>query len=152
MIPLIVLISVFIVVFFAIKIFTGKYQLSLSGRVAMSVTLVFTAVAHFAYTEGMAMMLPEFIPYKKLLVYITGIIELAAAIGLLLPKYKKRTATLLILFFIMILPANIYAAMHEVNYQTGNFDGEGTDYLWLRIPIQIFYIFWTWYFGIRKQQ
>lgn len=152
MIPLIVLITVFIVSIFAIKIFTGKYKLSLSGRIAMSVMLVFTAIAHFAYTEGMAMMLPEFIPYKNFVVYFTGIVELAAAIGLLLPKYKKLTAWLLIIFFVLILPANIYAAMHQVNYQTGNYDGKGLDYLWLRIPVQIFYIVWTWFFAIRKQK
>lgn len=152
MIPLIVLITVFIVSLFAIKIFTGKYKLSLSGRIAMSVMLVFTAIAHFAYTEGMAMMLPEFIPYKNLVVYFTGIVELAAAIGLLLPKYKKLTAWLLIIFFVLILPANIYAAMHQVNYQTGSYDGKGLDYLWLRIPVQIFYIVWTWFFAIRKQK
>ncbi len=152
MIPLIVLITVFIVSLFAIKIFTGKYKLSLSGRIAMSVMLVFTAIAHFAYTEGMAMMLPEFIPYKNFIVYFTGIVELAAAIGLLLPKYKKLTARLLIIFFVLILPANIYAAMHQVNYQTGSYDGKGLDYLWLRIPVQIFYILWTWFFAIRKQK
>ena len=125
MIPLIVLITVFIVSLFAIKIFTGKYKLSLSGRIAMSVMLVFTAIAHFAYTEGMAMMLPEFIPYKNFIVYFTGIVELAAAIGLLLPKYKKLTARLLIIFFVLILPANMYATMHQVNYQTGSYDGKG---------------------------
>lgn len=152
MIPFIVLVTVFIVSVFAIKIFTGKYKLSLSGRIAMSVILVFTAIEHFAYTEGMAMMLPEFIPYKNFIVYFTGIVELAAAIGLLLPKYKKLTARLLIIFFVLILPANIYAAMHQVNYQTGSYDGKGLDYLWLRIPVQIFYIVWTWFFAIRKQK
>ena len=152
MIPLIVLITVFIVSLFAIKIFTGKYKLSLSGRIAMSVMLVFTAIAHFAYTEGMAMMLPEFIPYKNFIVYFTGIVELAAAIGLLLPKYKKLTARLLIIFFVLILPANMYATMHQVNYQTGSYDGKGLNYLWLRIPVQIFYILWTWFFAIRKQK
>ena len=43
-----------------------------SGRIAMSAMLAFTAVAHFVFTKGMTMMLPDFIPYKIETVYLTG--------------------------------------------------------------------------------
>src|SRR5690554_1311864 len=142
--PLIVLLSVFAISLLATKIVQGNYKLALSGRIAMSVMLVFTALAHFVFTKGMAMMLPDFVPYKTATVYLTGIIEIIAAIGLFIPKFRVITAWLLIAFFILILPANIYAAIKNIDYQKGTFDGAGLTYLWFRIPLQILFIFWTY--------
>jgi len=142
--PLIVLLSVFAISLLATKIVQGNYKLALSGRIAMSVMLVFTALAHFVFTKGMAMMLPDFVPYKTATVYLTGIIEIIAAIGLFIPKFRVITAWLLIAFFILILPANIYAAIKNIDYQKGTFDGSGLAYLWFRIPLQILFIGWTY--------
>src|SRR5690348_8129513 len=74
--PLIVLLSVFAVSLLTTKIVRGNFELALSGRIAMSAMLAFTAIGHFAFTKGMAMMLPDFIPFKSETVYLTGIIEI----------------------------------------------------------------------------
>jgi uncharacterized membrane protein len=140
----ITLVGTFLVSLIVLRIKYKQYKFALSGRIAMSAMLVLTAVGHFLFTRGMAMMLPDFIPYRIELVYLTGFIELAAAIGLLLPKYSKTTAWLLIIFFIVLLPANIYAAIHHVNLQTAAFDGSGPEYLWFRIPLQLFFITWVY--------
>jgi uncharacterized membrane protein len=147
--PLIVLLSVFAVSLAVNKIFRDNYEFALSGKIAISAMLVFTAVAHFAFTKGMAMMFPDFIPYKTEAVYLTGIIEIAAAIGLLVPNFKVVTAWLLIAFFMLILPANIYAAIKHIDYQKGTFDGNGLTYLWFRIPLQILFIVWTYLSAIK---
>ncbi len=142
--PLIVLLSVFAISLLSTKIFRGNYEFALSGRIAMSAMLVFTAVGHFVFTKGMTMMLPQFIPYKTEAVYLTGVIEIVAAIGLLIPNFNGLVAWLLIVFFILILPANIYAAIKNVDYQKGTFDGSGLTYLWFRIPLQVVFIVWTY--------
>ena len=147
--PLIVLISVFAISLITIKLTRGNFEFALSGRIAMSVMLVFTAIAHFAFTKGMSMMLPDFIPYKTEVVYLTGIIEIAAAIGLFIPNFRIVTAWLLIAFFILILPANIYSAIRHIDYQKGTFDGNGLTYLWFRIPLQILFIVWTYLSAIK---
>ena len=147
--PLFILIGTFVISVFAIKYFTKEFDYSLAGRIAMSVMLLFTAVGHFAFTEGMAMMMPDFIPFKKELVYLTGIVEIGAAIGLVFFRFHRITAWLLILFFLLILPANINAALKNIDYQTGNKTGPGESYLWFRIPLQVFFIAWTYFFGIR---
>ncbi|WP_268849366.1 DoxX family protein [Flavobacterium aestivum] len=142
--PLIILLSVFAISLLVTKIFLDNYEFALSGRIAMSVMLVFTAIAHFAFTKGMTMMIPDFIPYKTETVYLTGIIEIAAAIGLFISSFRVITAWLLIVFFILLLPANIYAAIKHIDYQKGTFNGNGLAYLWFRIPLQILFIFWTY--------
>jgi len=147
--PLIVLFLAFVFSLFITKAFSGSYDFSLSGRIAMSVMLLFTAFAHFVFSKGMAMMLPDFISCKTATVFLTGIIEIAAAIGLFIPSFRLITAWLLIAFFILILPANIYAALKHVDYQKATFDGSGLAYLWFRIPLQIHFIVWTYLAAIK---
>lgn len=142
--PLIILLSVFTVALGLTKLFRGNFKIAFSGRIAMSVMLLFTAAGHFMFTTGMAMMLPPFIPYAREVVYLTGVFEGLAAIALLVPKFRTVAAWLLIIFFILVLPANIYAAVHRIDYQTGTFDGNGLKYLWFRIPLQIFFIVWVY--------
>lgn len=96
----------------------------------------------------MEMMLPDFIPGKTFVIYATGIIELAAAVGLLIPGLQIVTGWLLIIFFIFILPANIYAAIKRVDFQKSNYYGNGLNYLWFRIPLQLFFVAWTYFFSI----
>ena len=151
MAPLIVLISVFFITLLVTRRSRGGYKFAFSGRVAMVVMLLFTSIGHFAFTKGMSMMLPQFIPYKTAVVYLTGFIEIAAAIGLLIRRLRVITGWLLIAFFIFILPANILAALHNVDYQAGTFQGPGSTYLWFRIPIQIFFIVWTYLSAIKWQ-
>lgn len=146
MAPLIVLLTVFIITLILFRFTAKKNDLFSAGRIAMSAMLVFTAIGHFVYTEGMAMMLPDFIPYAKEMIYFTGGLEIAAAAGLLIPRLQRVTAWLLIIFFIQILPANIYAAIHQVDYQQGTLEGAGPEYLWFRVPLQLFFILWVYFF------
>lgn len=147
--PLIVLLSVFAISLLVTKIFHGNFEFALSARIAMAAMLLFTAMGHFAFTKGMTMMLPDFIPYKTETVYLTGIIEIIAAIGLFIPKVRVLTGWLLIVFFILILPANIYASINKIDYQEGTFNGNGLVYLWFRIPLQILFIVWVYLSAIR---
>lgn len=147
--PLIVLLIVFAISVFAIKFGGHKYNLPLSARIAMCAMLLFTAIGHFAFTKGMSMMIPGFIPFKTELVYLTGLLEIILGIGLLFPSTRTYSAWILIIFLILILPANIKAAIEHINIQKGTFDGPGLNYLWFRIPLQIFLIIWTYLSSIK---
>ena len=146
--PLIVLILGFLVCLVALKLCTGFWIYSFSGNVAMSFMLIFTAIGHFIYTNGMQMMFPEGFPLKIFLVYLTGIVEIAAAIGLIIPNTQLLTSYWLIAFFILVLPVNIQAAIKRVDYQKGIYKGPGKSYLWFRIPLQVFFIAWVYYCNI----
>lgn len=147
--PLFVLLSVFIIGLGVFKIRNRKIDWQLAGRVAMSAMLIFTSFAHFIFTEGMTAMIPDVFSYKKQIVYLTGVLEMLFAFGILIPKVRKIMGWALIAFFIAVLPANIKASMENINYQTGEFDGNGIQYLWFRIPLQIFFIIWVFYTSIK---
>lgn len=146
----IVLLAAFAASLLIIKAVTRKWNFPLSGRIAMCAMLFFTALGHVMFPKGMAMMIPPFIPFRLELVYFTGLLEVAGGIGLLLPKFRRISAILLITFFVLITPANIYAAMHHIDLQKASCDGNGPAYLWFRLPLQLFFIAWVWYFGLRK--
>jgi uncharacterized membrane protein len=147
--PLLVLLSVFLLSNFVIKLITHHYDLLLSARISMCIMLCFTAIAHFVFTKGMIMMIPPIVPFKTEFVYVTGLAEIVLGIGLLMPNFQVYSAWALIVFFIFLLPANIYAAVNHIDYQKGTFNGNGISYLWFRVPLQILFIFWVYLSAIK---
>ena len=147
--PLYVLLGAFLISLLVTRLFAKTFDYPFSGRIAMAVMLVFTAIGHFVFTKGITMMLPDFIPFKTEVIYLTGIIEIIAAVGLLIPSLRVWTGWALILFFILLLPGNIKAAVDHIDYQKATFDGNGPAYLWFRIPLQILFIVWTYLSAIR---
>ncbi len=131
------------------RIFQGEWNVLFSGNFGMAVFLFFTGAAHFRYQKGIAMMIPDFIPAKIFLVYITGLIEIAAGIGLLIPSVRELTAILLIVFFVLVFIANINSSGKRVNLFKADYTGPGMNYLYReRLPMQLILVAWTWYFRI----
>lgn len=148
--PLLVLVITFAVSLCVTKVVRGDQDAKLSGRVALSMMLLFTAAGHFVFTQGMAMMLPPVVPAKTAVVYWTGAIEIMPAVGLHIPATRRMTGLWLILFFILVLPANVYAAMQQVDYQKGTYEGNGPPYLWFRVPLQVFFIGLTYWSAVKR--
>lgn len=113
------------------------------GRLALAVLFCFTGAAHFFLVEEMAAMIPPFFPAPVFLVYLTGVLEIAGAVGLLLDGFYRWAGYALILFLLAVLPANVYAALNHTGLG-GHV--EGPSYLWLRVPLQFLLIGWAWYF------
>lgn len=148
--PLIVLVSVFALSMLFSYAFHQREDLYFSGRLALCVMLLFTSIAHFVFIKGMILMVPPFIPnpLKKLIILITGIIEIAGAAGIMIYETRVTAGYLLVIFLIAMLPANVYATQRRVNMEEGDFSGPGIYYLIFRIPMQLFLIVWTYYFAI----
>ena len=147
MTPLILLVASFLTLALLNRLLNkGRLSISFMGRTAMAFMLIATGIAHFTKTPEMVDMLPEFIPYKETVVYATGFFELLLAFSLLPKKSSKLASILLIVFFICILPANIVGSLKRV--ELGGME-YGPAYLFFRIPLQLFFIGWTYYFGLK---
>ncbi len=146
---LIVLVAVFVISALIARFTTQRWNLLFAGNMAMCLTLCFTALGHFMFTKGMAMMIPPFMPYKTAWVYITGVAEILLGLALLAPAMRPYAGWILVAFFVLILPANIYAASQHVDLEKATYEGPGLAYLWFRIPEQVLYIAWVYYFAIR---
>ncbi|AZA55261.1 hypothetical protein [Chryseobacterium sp. G0201] len=144
-----ILFATFILALIGTKLYQGDWNFLFSGNLGMAVFIIFTGFAHFKFQKGMSLMIPDFIPAKRFWVYFTGIIEIAAGIGLMMPSIRETTAILLIVFFVLVFLANINSSQKKVNLFKGDYSGPGMSYLYKeRIPMQIILIAWTWYFGI----
>ncbi|HEV2480964.1 MAG TPA: MauE/DoxX family redox-associated membrane protein [Puia sp.] len=146
--PLIVLLIAGLLSAGIAKLTTGDYHTTLAANIGMCSMLLFTALGHFKFTRGMVAMIPGPVPFKKPLVHATGIAEIALGLALLFPATRQTAAIALIVLFCLMLPANIYAAMNHINYETGETNGKGLGYLWFRIPLQLFFIAWIGYFSL----
>lgn len=148
--PLFILISVFLIGSLLKAITRAKVSYQVIGKISLSLMFVFTGVAHFAFGSGMAAMLPELIPFKMEIIYLTGVLEILGAICLLIPMFSKITGWSLITFLVVVLPANIYAGINHIDPITGAHDGPGPEYLLFRVPLQIFYVAWIYLAAIRS--
>jgi uncharacterized membrane protein len=110
--------------------------------VGLSLFFIFTSIGHFVRTEGMATMLPPFVPYRVELIYLTGVLELLGAIGVWIPRLTRLTGFLLILMLAGLLPVNVYSAINRVDFGG---HGAGPAYLLARVPFQLFVIWWTYF-------
>jgi uncharacterized membrane protein len=76
---------------------------------------VFTGVAHFTRTRAdLVRMVPASLPRPDLLVTITGVLEIAGAVGLLIPSLAPLATWGLILMLVAMFPANLRAARERL--------------------------------------
>jgi uncharacterized membrane protein len=103
---------------------------------ALAVMFCFTAFAHFGRMRAdLAKMVPPWIPNQKAAVFLTGILEILGAIGLIIPETRWLAGVCLIAFLVAVFPANIHAAQAKVKLG----DRLATP-LWIRGPMQILLI------------
>jgi uncharacterized membrane protein len=112
-----------------------------SAPSALAVMFVFTATAHFNKMKyDLAQMIPSYFPARLLLVYITGIFELAGAAGLVVTKVQALAANCLIALLIGMFLGNVNAAKSGITLR-----GKPATPLWLRTPMQIFFVALLWW-------
>ena len=148
MAPLIFLLGTFAILFLVNKfVLRGRLSLSFICSASMAVLLIVTGISHFTNTQQMVDMMPDAMPAKREMVYFTGVCELLAVVGLLWDKTSRLASIMLIIFFVLVLPANIAGSLKAVNFGGMEY---GAMYLLFRVPLQIFFIWWVWFFGVRK--
>jgi len=145
---LLVLIISFILTTVIFRLFIDDWNIILSGNIAMMLMLWFASLGHFMFTKGMVMMMPAFIPFKGALVYLTGVMEIMLGALLIVNTTRHIAGIILLIMFVVMLPANINAAIKHVDFEKATYDGSGTGYLWFRIPLQLLFIAWVLYFSV----
>lgn len=118
-----------------------------AAAIGLGILFLFTGIGHFIETEPMAQMLPSWVPERVLLVYLSGILELAIAVGFLVPRFRRMTGWVAAAMLVLFFPANIYAA---INHVPMGGHAWGPVYLLIRAPLQIIILLWVYWFTIRQ--
>ncbi len=79
-------------------------------RVALALMFLLTASAHWGKRRlDLVRMVPPAFPRRELLVTVTGVLEIAGAVGLLISPLAPYAATGLGLLMLAMFPANVHA-------------------------------------------
>lgn len=113
----------------------------IATRVGLAVMFVFTGLAHFGRTrDDLVRMVPPRLPNPSALVTLTGVAELAGAVGLVIPSLARWAAYGLMLLLVAMVPANIYAA--RIGHTIA---GRPHTRMTLRLPLQVLWIALLWW-------
>jgi uncharacterized membrane protein len=69
-------------------------------------------LGHFLLTDFFLRIVPPYIPWPQLAVYVSGALELLGAAGVLVKRTRALAGAGLILLTLCVTPANVYMWMH----------------------------------------
>ena len=82
------------------------------GLVLVFLWFAIGGVAHFTLTELEMRIVPEWIPWPRAAVLVSGVFELLGAAGILIPVTRRAAGIGLFLLTIAVTPANVYMLQH----------------------------------------
>jgi uncharacterized membrane protein len=112
-----------------------------AARIGLAMLFLFTAGSHASSLKyDLAAMIPPPLTGALWVIYVTGVLEAAGAIGLLTWRWRRAAAWCLIALLVAMFPANVYAALSGVTL-----GGAAATPLWIRTPLQIVWIGLLWW-------
>lgn len=85
-------------------------------RVPFAAFFVIAGVTHFTNRDFFTAIVPPYLPWPVMLVYVSGIAEIALGALLIVPATTRFAAWGLIALLIAVFPANIHMAMNPQLY------------------------------------
>lgn len=116
-------------------------------RWGLAILFAFAGSTHFSrMRHEYAAMIPPPIPPILGIVYLTGLAEMAGALGLLIPRFRRLAAICLVVLLIALFPANVHAALAGIP-----FGGRPPTPLLPRALLQLVFIGALWWSSIQGQ-
>lgn len=106
---------------------------------------ILAGILHFVKPASFMKIMPDYLPWHKPLVLISGFFEIAGGIGIMVPLLQSYASWGLILLLLAVFPANI--TMFQKAHHKQGF----TLYTWallFRLPLQFGLIWWVYWAGL----
>jgi uncharacterized membrane protein len=71
-------------------------------------------VLHLAAPDALLKITPDWVPYPRAVVFITGVLELLGGAALLIPRLRRLAGVALALYVIAVWPANFKHAFEHI--------------------------------------
>ncbi|CAL2092260.1 hypothetical protein [Tenacibaculum sp. 190524A05c] len=107
-------------------------------KVLMAILMIFAGFYHFYKPNFYNPIIPDFLP-KKLVTYVSGIVELVLGIGLFIKGSERISAYGIFILMLVFLPIHIWDATREKPAM------KTKKIAYIRILIQFLLIAWAWY-------
>ncbi|BCA56289.1 membrane protein [Nitrospira sp. KM1] len=108
-------------------------------RYAYGAFFVASGFNHFINLPFYVSIMPHYLPWHEVLVYISGVAEIVLGSGLWVPTSMNVSAWGLIALLVGVFPANVHMALHP-----GDYAWAPPLLLWLRLPLQALLIAWAY--------
>ena len=112
-----------------------------AARLGLAVMFAFAGSTHFTEMKhDYAAMVPPPLTGQLWVISLTGVLEIAGAVALLLPQTRRLAGMCLLLLLLALFPANVYAAVQSIQFR-----GAPPADIWLRGLIQAVFLFTVWW-------
>jgi uncharacterized membrane protein len=95
---------------------------------------------HFLNPQFYDAIVPDFIPFPRLVHQITGVIEIILPL-FLLTRFRKEAALLMMIFLVLLYGANLYVWINDLPYGRTYFTNQQH---FFRFLLQVLYIYITY--------
>jgi uncharacterized membrane protein len=85
-------------------------------RLLFAAFLIVAGVTHFTNRDFFTAIVPPYLPWPELLVYVSGLAEIAIGVMLMVPATSRIAGWAAIALLIAVFPANIHMAMNPQLY------------------------------------
>ena len=83
-------------------------------RAVLALAYLGVGIIHLKSPQGFLPIVPDWVPYPREVVLLTGAAEIAGAIGLMVPRLRRAAAWGLAAYAVCVFPANIKHAADSV--------------------------------------
>ncbi|WP_294133014.1 DoxX family protein [Sphingobium sp.] len=84
------------------------------ARWVLALAYLVAGVAHLRSPGGFIAITPGWVPYPATVIFLTGLAEIAGAVGLMVPRLRQAAGIGLALYALCVWPANINHAVHNI--------------------------------------
>lgn len=98
-------------------------------------------VMHFVAPETFMAIMPDYLPWHRELVLVSGVFEILGGVGVAIPRTRKAAGWGLIALMICVFPANLWQATQGIDLP--GLAGPAWA-RWARLPMQLVFIYWAY--------
>ncbi len=112
-------------------------------RVGLAIVFVWFfvgGIAHFALTDFFVPIVPTWVVWPSVAVYVSGVFELLGALGVLVARYRRLAGLCLCLLTLAVTPANVYMWLNPEK-----FPSIPEPLLAIRLPVQVALLWCIWW-------
>lgn len=116
-------------------------------RYILAALFLITGILHFVKPKLFTGIMPDYIPYHLVMVYVSGVAEVLGGLGILFEKTQVWVGWGLILLLIAVFPANINMTIKSI--QRSGYTSLYSMVTILRLPLQFVLIYWVYWACLR---
>ena len=106
---------------------------------ALGLLFIGAGLNHFIDPDFYVPMMPPYLPFHAELIFLSGVFEVVAGVGVFIPRLRRAAGILMILILIGVFPANVHMALNPDTFPDIPAWG-----LYVRLPLQGALIWWAW--------